>query len=96
MEIDVVDAGGGEFRFGPGTYSIGFMNSKIGDIPEGVYRGSPINSNWTTGYWRIHNGYDSDTELVARNSGPFPLYVEITGGRFFTSSGTIWTLIEKL
>jgi hypothetical protein len=92
---ELAPQGGEEFSFGPGTFSIGPIHPQVDWIPEGFYRGHALNEFWTQGFWRIHNGVDDQTDVVANNSGPFPLYVHITGGRFFTSSGAIWTRLNQ-
>jgi len=96
MEIEIVDGDNGEYWFGPGTYSIGFLHEKIDWIRPGIYRGMPANKYASIGFWRIHNGVDDRTDVVAHNSGAFPLYVEIRGGRFFSSSDTNWVLIDPV
>jgi len=92
---DLAPLGEEGFTFGPGTFSIGPLHRQVDWIPEGIYRGDPFNKYCTTGFWRIHNGVDDQTDVVAKNYGEFPIYVRITGGRFFSSSGARWTRLEE-
>ena len=80
MNNELAVQGSESFAFGPGTFSIGPLHHQVDWIPEGIYRGHPLNQSSTVGFWCIHNGVDDQTEVVARNSGAFPLYVRITGG----------------
>lgn len=91
MSAALVPNGDGEVSFEEGTYSIGYLHPAIDWIPEGLYRGEPLTPESDRGSWTIHNGPDSQSGRVANNYGPFPIYVHITNGRFFTSKHTRWT-----
>ncbi len=52
-------------------------------------------ADWLGGVRQAKNCVDDQTDVVASKFGQFPLSVHITGGRFFTSSGAIWTRLKQ-